>query len=120
MCHLPDVESSLTGIIASHILKGPDPPRRGSDGPGLANILSHQIKVRAVVRYRAGYPIGKFGTVKQNRGPNVVRCRAFAAKNAFAPNRTSTPPAPWRSPPARAGKDQSAGRVPAACSNAAR
>jgi hypothetical protein len=68
----------LTGIIGSHILKGPDPPRRGSDGPGLANILSHQIKVRAVVRYRAGYPIGKFGTVKQNRGPDVVRS---AAKN---------------------------------------
>ena len=73
----------MTGIIGSHILKGPDPPRRGSDGPGLANILSHQIKVRAVVRYRAGYPIGKFGTVKQNRGPNVVRCRAFCREKCL-------------------------------------
>ena len=36
-----------------------------------------------MVRYRAGYPIGKFGTVKQNRGPNVVRCRAFCREKCL-------------------------------------
>ena len=42
-------------------------------------------------------------------------CRA-ARRAPFAANRTSTPRTPWRSPPARAGKDQSAGRAPTACS----
>ena len=42
-------------------------------------------------------------------------CRA-ARRAPFAANRALTPRTPWRSPPARAGKDQSAGRAPAACS----
>src|SRR5947209_3714024 len=40
-----------------------------------------------------------------------------ARRGPFAANRAWTPRAPWRSPPVRAGKDQSAGRAPAACSN---
>jgi hypothetical protein len=47
--------------------------------------------------------------------PVVDGWEAVRARRApFAANRISTPRAPWRSPPVRAGKDQSAGRAPAA------
>jgi len=39
-------------------------------------IVSQQIQVRAVVRYRVGWAIRKFGTVKRNRGTgNLLRNR---------------------------------------------
>src|SRR5262245_41539499 len=70
------------------------PTRRigGNDGPGLvttqpgsarhdqltrppAVIIAQQIKVMAVVRYRAGQAIDKFETVNRNRGLNVLCAR---------------------------------------------
>jgi len=41
-------------------------------------IVPQQINVRVAIRYRADWAIGKFGTVRRNRGRNVVRS---AAKN---------------------------------------
>jgi len=64
------------------------PARIGNDGPGLvttqpgcptppAIIIAQQIKVMAVVRYRAGCAIDKFGTVTQNRAD---QCHAFCVR----------------------------------------
>ena len=53
-----------------------------------AIIVAQQIKGMAVDRYRTGQAIEKFGTVKRNRGPNVVR---FLLRKMRASRRTSRP-----------------------------
>ena len=46
---------------------------RGYLTPPRDYIVPQQINARVAIPYSAGRGIGKFGTVKRNRGPNVVR-----------------------------------------------
>src|SRR5262249_52826803 len=48
------------GTCASTLERGPSPWPRN-------HIVPQQIKLRVAIRYRAGWTIGKFGTVKRNR-----------------------------------------------------
>ena len=46
---------------------------RGYLTPPRDYIVPQQINARVAIPYRAGRAVGKFGTVKRNRGANVVR-----------------------------------------------
>jgi|SRR6266851_9544668 hypothetical protein len=76
----PGLVTTQPGFGARHDQLTPRPP---------AIIIAQQIKVMAVVRYRAGCAIDKFATVKQNR---AARRRAFCVhqkKRNLAPDATS-------------------------------
>jgi hypothetical protein len=66
-------------------------------------IVRRQLKRRYVLPFFQKLPPCLIG---------IEACARAARRAPFAANRASTPRAPWRSPPARAGKDQSAGRAP--------
>ena len=59
----------------------PPPPIKKIDSRRLTfarnYIVSQRINVGVAMPYRAGRVIGKFGTVKRNRGPNVMFCTAL-------------------------------------------
>ena len=54
--------------------------RRGHPHGPAITFVSQQINVGVAIRYRVGCAIDKFGTVKRNRGPNVVRWKMRARK----------------------------------------